>query len=388
MFLRHTTNYILSLLLWPTVIITFCLCGVVWLMQAVHFIDFIINRGLSVQDFLYLTMLLLPSLLAYILPIALVIAVIFTYYKLITDSELIVMQASGFSRWQLLRPALIAAMIVCIIVYFLTLKLLPLANREFRDMKEFLKENYASVMLQEEVFNHPIEGITVFIQSRSQTSNGQSSNNQGGANQNGKLQGILVHDSRNPKNTITMMAEQAELVQTSSGPKFLLENGIRQEMQDGKLSWLNFASYNLDLSYYTKRNATRRLNQNELTTHDLWQTVQLGKLDGNSKNGLNMMELNWRIAWPIMVIFLSLIAFSNVTSGEFQRRGLWKKLCATSALTVAGVIGFFLMLNMIDDSDISVTMLYGYMGCLLIFGLLRNMDYRFGNKPKMLNIAS
>ncbi len=367
MFLRHTTNYILSSLLWPTVLITFCLSGIVWLMQAVRFIDFIINRGLSVSDFLYLTTLLLPSLLTYILPISLIIAVIFTYHKLISESELVAMQASGFSRWQLLRPALIASVMVSVVVYVLTLSLLPLANREFRDMKEFLKENYASVMLQEEVFNHPVDGITVFIQSRGE---------------NGKLQGILVHDSRNPQNIVTMMAKQAALVQTKSGPKFLLEDGIRQEMRlneknVGKFSWLNFSSYNLDLSYYTKRNALHRLNDSELRFNDLWQKVQLGKLDGNAEHGANMMELNWRLAWPPLVILLVIITFANITAGEFRRRGMWKKICTTCVMAGGGVVGFFFILNMIDGSDASLLQLYGYMLCLLVFGLLRNTDLRF-----------
>jgi lipopolysaccharide export system permease protein len=366
MFLRHTTNYILSLLLWPTVLITFCLSGIVWLMQAVRFIDFIINRGLSVTDFLYLTILLLPSLIAYILPIALVIAIILTYHRLIADSELVAMQASGYSRWQLTRPALIASVIVAGLIYVLTLNLLPHANREFKNMREFFKQNYASIMLQEEVFNHPIDGITVFISKRGL---------------DGKLKGILVHDSRNPQNTITMMAKQAALVQSKSGPKFLLEDGIRQEMRQdekngGKLSWLSFASYNLDLSYYTKRNLERKLSEGELTTQDLWQNVQLGKIDGNPKNSVNIIELNWRLAWPPLVILLSIITVANLTAGQFQRRGIWKKLCSTSALVGFAVIGFFFFLNLIDGSQSSIITLYIYIGLLFMLGMLRNVDWR------------
>jgi lipopolysaccharide export system permease protein len=369
MFLRRTTHYILTLLLWPLALITFCLSGIVWLMQAVRFIDFIINRGLSVEDFLYLTMLLLPSLLTYILPIALLIAVIFIYHKLISESELIVMQAGGCSRWQLARPAMLAGVMVAAITYSFTLYLLPLSNREFRDMREFLKENYASVLLQEEVFNHPVEGITVFIRSRDET---------------GKLRGLLVHDSRNRSNTITMMAEKATLVQTASGPRFMLENGIRQEMRDGSLSWLNFESYNLDLSYYTKQNLNRKREETELFTSELWRKVALMRVQGAKLDVGDIAELHRRITWPLMSIVLATFAVACLTGGQYGRRGMWKKLCATAACSLIIVVLFFGLLTMINEHLYSLLIIYGYFVMLAV--LIIALFYKISIKPNMLHL--
>lgn len=341
-------------------LITLCLSGIIWLMQAVRFIDFIINRGLEISDFLYLTMLLLPSLLTYILPIAVVIAVIFTYHKLLSDSELIAIQASGFSRSQLARPALIAAFVITLVVYMFTLYLLPLANREFKDIKQFLRDNYASVMLQEEVFNHPADGITVFVKKRTPE---------------GKLKGILVHDDRNINSRITMMAEQATLVQTENGPKFLLENGIRQEMRDGKLSWLNFSSYNFDLSYYTKIASNRKLEESELDSYELLHLA-------TAQNALPnyVIELHRRLTWPTISIILTLIAVGNLTAGEFKRRGLWKRLVATSVIVALCVVGFFLNMNIMSGSEQSIMLLYGFIAALLLFGLLRFTDLKFNRR--------
>jgi lipopolysaccharide export system permease protein len=358
--LRITTSYILSLLLWPTVLITFCLSGIIWLMQAVRFIDFIINRGLAVSDFLYLTMLLLPSLLTYILPISVVIAVIFLYHKLLSDSELIAIQASGFSRMQIARPAIIAATLITMLVYIFTLYLLPLSNREFKDIKQFLRDNYASVMLQEEVFNHPADGITVFIKKR---------------NADGKLKGILVHDDRNSNVRITMMAEQATLIQTENGPKFLLENGIRQEMRDGKLSWLNFSEYNFDLSYYTKVNSNRVLEENELDTLEL---LHLAQAENPLKN--HVIELHRRLTWPLLSIFLTIIAVGNLTAGEFKRRGLWKRLASTTIIVALCVIGFFFCINIMSGDAQSVLLLYGFIIALMLIGMLRFANLKINRK--------
>lgn len=330
--------------------VTFSLTGIIWLMQALRFVDFIINRGLSVGDFLYLTILILPALLAIILPISLLIAVIFTYHKLIVESELVVMQASGISRLQLAIPAIIAGLMITAVTYAFTLYLLPTANRQFEDLKSFMRDNYASMLLQEEVFNHPVDGLTVFIQERSDT---------------GKLHGVLVHDNRNPRSIITMMAEDATLVQTPSGPRFQLENGIRQEKRDGQISWLNFESYSMDLSYYTKQKLSRKQGTDELYLTELMHPTLTGD------NQLRYAsELHRRLVWPWTSLSLSLIAVAFLTTGQFNRRGITKRLISVSALTVASILGFMGLQNMLIKYPHSVPFFYIYALSMIIIPLI------------------
>src|SRR5690349_12039968 len=113
--MRHYERYVFSHLLWPTVLVTVSLTGIIWLTQVLRFLDFILNRGLSLGDFLYLTGLMLPSLLLILMPIALAIAVIYTYNKLTVESELIVLNAVGVSKWELTRPALLLSLI-CVLI--------------------------------------------------------------------------------------------------------------------------------------------------------------------------------------------------------------------------------------------------------------------------------
>ena len=93
----HYSKYIARHLVHSTLLITFSLTSIIWLTQALRFIDFIVNQGVSITIFLKLTVLLLPSLVLMILPPALFCSVLFVYNKLKMDSELIVMQAAGLS---------------------------------------------------------------------------------------------------------------------------------------------------------------------------------------------------------------------------------------------------------------------------------------------------
>lgn len=338
--LRQYHLYILKLVAWPMLLITFSLTCIIWLMQALRFIDFIINRGLSVFDFVNITLLLVPSLLIIILPISLFISVVFSYNKLVSESELIVMEASGLSPWQLARPALAMGLIVMLLSYSLTLYIMPAANRQFKEMQSYLRDNYTSVLLQEGVFNHPVSGMTVFVHSRSS---------------DGLLKGILVQDNRKPNQSITMMADEGRLSQTSRGPRFLLTRGIRQEMRRGRISWLDFDSYNLDLSFYTKQADNRVRESSERFLPELFSPEE--NTTPASRNSF-LAEAHQRLTWPFYSLGLSMLAAAVLLRSEFNRRGRWKRITALCAVSLAIILLTFALTNMTAGLPMLAVLMY------------------------------
>lgn len=318
------SRYIVKHLVHSTLLITFSLTSIVWLTQALRFIDFIVNQGVSIMVFLQLTLMLIPSLLLLILPPSLFCSIIFVYNKLKLDSELIVMQAAGLSRFRLAMPAIQVATGITLIAYFIALYLQPVSYSRFRDMQSFLRNNYVSILLQEGVFSNPVRGLTVFIRER---------------DNDGTLHGILVHDNRQMELPVTMMAEQGKLVETPQGPRFLLLNGNRQEMRDGRLSFLTFENYTMDISLYTQSIGTRAPDAQELFLPDLLATNDaLSKSENQKRNA----EAHQRILWPMYAMSLTLVALAVLLSGEFNRRGNWQRV----ALAIGcGVVIVFLGLG-------------------------------------------
>lgn len=294
------------------------LTGIVWLTQALKFIDLIVNRGLDVSTFIYLSSLLIPSLLLVIIPIALFVSVLMTYNRLISDSELIVMKSAGLSRLDVTKPALIVAATIALFGYLISLYLLPASYREFKETQAFIRDNYASVLLQEGVFSTPTSGLTVYIESRED---------------NGMLKGILVHDSRSSETSITYMAQEGRLTNSANGAQFELINGSMQETnkESGNLTFLNFESYPFDLSSFTNKANTRRRTPEERYIFDLLAPQES---DIKFRNKL-LAEGHNRIIWPLYGIVLTLIALASLLSGQFNRRGNWKRIVSA---TVIGVV--------------------------------------------------
>ena len=186
--------YVLVQLIGPTALFALLMTIVVWLTQSLRLLDLVINRGQSATTFVYLTILILPSLLVIILPIAYFAGTLYALTKLNTDSELVVMASAGYSRAQLTAPVMISAVIIMAFTYLCGLYLMPAGQRAMKDKVLDIRADVGAALLDEGEFNTPAQGLTVFIRSLSST---------------GHIRGVMVYDSRNKTHAVAYLAEAA-----------------------------------------------------------------------------------------------------------------------------------------------------------------------------------
>ena len=118
-------RYILRQSFGVMVFVTAALSAAIWLAQSLRLIDLIVNRGLSIDIFLYLALLILPRFLNIVLPIGVFIAVLFTFSRLTAESELVATRAAGLSHVALAKPVLILAGIALLMLMSLSAYFLP-----------------------------------------------------------------------------------------------------------------------------------------------------------------------------------------------------------------------------------------------------------------------
>jgi len=205
--------YILRQLTIAFAIVVLSLTCVVWLSQSLRFIDMIVNRGLPLTTFAYLTVLLLPTWLSIVMPIAGFASVLFTYNRMLNDREIIILISSGLSPGYIARPAILIASLIMACCYLMTLYMIPMSYRTFKELQFQIRDNYTDVLLREGVFNNIAKDITVFVRKR---------------NDQGELVGIIVNDDRNPNQKITLMAQTGALILSDRGPKVFMKKGNRQ----------------------------------------------------------------------------------------------------------------------------------------------------------------
>jgi lipopolysaccharide export system permease protein len=198
-------------------------------------------------------------------------------------------------------------------------------------MQLSIRNSFAGILLQEGVFNPVREGITAFVRQRSS---------------DGELLGIIVHDSRDKKRPITIMAERGAIVRDADDLRILMVNGSRQEVSesDGRLNMLYFDRYSIDVGADQKSATTRSRDPRERflselffpseRANDIWNYHKL------------RMEGHDRLSSPLLGLAFPLIALAFLLCGDFNRRGqMWRivagvLVCTALQAAQLGVKGF------------------------------------------------
>ena len=314
------SRYVFGQLVMGMILVTAGLTCVVWLMQSLRFVEMIVNRGLSAGTFVYMTMLMLPSFFPIVLPIALFTVVIFIYSKLVSDRELVVMRSAGFSQSALARPAIFLALITMLVTYILNLYIMPESWRKFREMQWNFRYSFAHIVLKEGAFNTLNQDITVFVRERGKE---------------GQLDGVLVHDNRDPEKPTTYMAEKGALVSTGEEPRLVLFDGNRQEMdrKTGRLSTLYFDRATPDIGEFIKPPAIRYREARERTLRELLDQPE-GSLISERDVGKFTVEAHKRLSSPILSLGFTITGLACLLSGAFTRRSQTRRVVLSIILLV------------------------------------------------------
>ena len=326
-------RYIFRQLFWGLIAVTAGLTALIWLTQSLRFIELVVNRGLSMVVFMRLTGLLIPSFIAIILPITTYVVIQFIYQRLAGDREVTVMRAAGLSPFALARPALALALIATIAGYWLNLILVPDTLASFREYQWEIRNKVAAFLLQEGVFTSISDKLVVYIRTR---------------RQDGSLQGILIDDARDPTAHATILAESGQLMEGTNGPRVVLLNGSRQEIdhQTGRLNMLTFRQNEIDLADASNQEEARPADMSEVGIAELLNPHPTFERDIPKW----VAEGHKRLAGPLASISYALVALVSVLTGAFQRHGGFFRPFA-SVLVVVGLVALGLTVDGLAARD-------------------------------------
>jgi lipopolysaccharide export system permease protein len=321
---NRVDRYIFRQLLIALIAVTTGLSILIWLVQSLRFVELVVNHGLSLRVFIELTSLLIPSFVAVILPITCFVVVQFIYQRLSGDREITVMRAAGLSPFALSRPALAVATLAMIACYALNLWIVPASLASFREFQWEIRNRIAAFLLQEGVFTPVSDDLTVYVRSR---------------DPDGTLRGILVDDARDKNAHATILAEHGRLVEGPTGPRVLLVNGSRQEIdrQSGRLDILTFRENALDLTAAARDEGDRPLDMSEATLHQLFHPPpNISAVDAARW----VAEAHRRMSAPITSVSYALVALLAVLTGTFRRRdGYIRPLVAIGSMVSLLALG-------------------------------------------------
>jgi lipopolysaccharide export system permease protein len=299
------------------------LTGVVWVTQALRQIDLITSKGQTILIFLMMTGLALPSLVAFIAPVALFAGILYTFNKLNGDSELVVMSASGISPIRLLRPIALLSALVFAVVAVLYIQVQPWSFGAIQNLTTFVRADFISNFARPGAFSQLESGFVFHFRERTP---------------DGELRGVFMQDQRDPAKVTTYIAEAGKTIDREGTSYLQLSKGVLLRPQSaGDSAIVTFDDYTIDLSQFIHAiSAIKR--PRERSTTQLMAPDERDRQDP-ALLGHIRSELLDRLASPLYAIVGGLIAFAALGEARTTRQG--------RGLAIAGAILAFFGLRML-----------------------------------------
>ena len=285
-----------------------------WINKAIALFDNLISDGQTFLVFLEFSILTIPPIIPIVAPLAAFAAAIFVTNRLKNDSELTIMQATGFSPLRLSRSIFLFGLVVTIILLIISHYLIPKSNNILLKRQNEVASSLNAKLLKVGSFIHPQNGVTFYI---------------GGISTSGVIEDVFVLDERNKDREIIVTSKSGYLITNNNNPILVLKDGIVQnyDLKSTNLSTIHFQDLSYDLTSWSVK---ERMSKSKLlltySSFDLFKDPELVSILTDSSPISVLEELHSRILTPLLALIAALIGFSALMIGDYSRFGTSKQI--------------------------------------------------------------
>lgn len=343
-------RYLLSQLLALFGFFALILVTVYWINRAVGLFDKLLGDGQSALVFLEFSLLILPNAIRLVLPVAAFAATVYVTNRLMQESELVVMQATGFSSFRLARPVVYFGLIVTVLHLVLMNLLVPWSNAMLNTRQRAVSQDMTARYMNEGQFMQPAAGVTLYIRD---------------ITPEGELEDLFLADDRNAKVRTVYNASRALIVRSETGPKLLMLDGTSQRLEldsSRRLSVTRFADATYDLGAMVQTQKDGSPQARDLTSFALFSAD--GGLNWARHDTADAFtrEIHARLSQPFLSLASALLGFSALLIGAFSRFGLWRQ--------ISGAVLGLIIVQLLSTTTTSLTLQNAAMWPSLYFGPL------------------
>ena len=292
-------RYIFREILYPFLMTLFVFTFVLIMGRILSLVDLMINKGVSFTDILKLILYLMPALMLFTIPLALIIAILIGIGRLSRDNEFTVLKACGLSLHRIAAPVFAAALIAFGLSALTSFHLIPRGNLEAKNLLFGIVKQKASVGIKEKVFNDDFRGIVIYADRIPVSGDA--------------MEGVLLYDERTVDEPSTIIASRGTLV---SNPQSLT---VTLRLEDGSIHTVDgqfknyrkvdFSTYDVRLDFKGSAADERRVKFSKLDEMTLWDLCNgIADRDPQGPSRREMLiEINQRLASPFTCLIFALL---------------------------------------------------------------------------------
>ena len=290
----------------------FTFSAIVWTVQAVNFLDLVVEDGHALTVYLGYSLLNVPKILTKFIPLSFLIALVLSILKFDNENELIILWTAGLNKLKVVNFFIKVSLIVTLLQLFLATAINPSVLNYSRSLIKSSSLDFISSMIKTNQFNDTVAGLTIFVEKK---------------NKNGDMENIFIRDEssvlksiENASSTdnVTIIAKKGR-VADSNNPVLILRNGIIQseKIPEGsdnknKIQTIKFEKTILKLENVQTRSITQTKIQ-ETSSYllikcffDRDNKIILNCPRDHKKNDV-LSEINRRFGMPLYIPIITLI---------------------------------------------------------------------------------
>jgi lipopolysaccharide export system permease protein len=226
---------------------------IIWIFQAVNFLDIMIEDGRDHLVYLKFTFLIFPKIVVKILPFIFFLSFVYVITKYELNNELIIFWNYGVNKITVVNYFFKFSIILTIFQIFLNSIIVPATQDKARSYLRTSNINFLENFIKPKKFNDTVKDLTIYSDSK---------NNEGG------FTNIYIKKGIGFKDFQITYAEKGNFLNIKDKKIFELYNGETISVVNGKITNFKFSKSNFGLNNLKTNTVTHRKTQ-EVSTINL-----------------------------------------------------------------------------------------------------------------------
>ncbi len=350
---------------------------IVWVIQAVNYLDFISEDGHGFKVYFLYTLLNFPKIFSKLFLVSLFISLFYTVLKYEDNNELSIYWSIGISKFQFINKILIFSLIFIFIQLALTSYVSPKTQSIGKSFIRMSNIDFFPSLIKEKTFIDTLSNLTIYVDEQSKDKK--------------NFKNILIKDQGKTNEEFQIIiANEGSIVKKDDINFLILKNGEVFTTNNQKdFSNFKFENFELNLSKFsTKTTTIPKIQENKssnifkcyfnnINNKEIFYINQKELVCSKGSNKDIIQEIFKRFSLPFYIPAICLIACILFLNDKFSRYYNFKKIMifvsGFSLIFMSEIMIKYSGLNKIQDLAILISPIFIF---LLIYVLLLKKSYR------------
>ena len=288
---------------------------VIWVFQAVNFLDIMIEDGRDYLVYINFSLLNFPKILSKVFPFALFFSLFYVTIKYELNNELIILWNFGVHKIKIVKFILKISVALLIFQIILTSFIVPKSQDKARSFLRSSTVNFFDNFIKAQKFNDTIKGVTIYSEKKDKF---------------GNLTNLYLKKEINSNEFQITYAKKGQFKQIGNSPILVLFEGATITSKNDEITNISFSKSDFSLANIETNTTTYKKTQ-EISSLKLFLCIknfynlEKNEFEKNVKSIENcsygniqniVKEFYKRFIIPFYIPLLSLIPFLLITTSK------------------------------------------------------------------------